>query len=341
MAGSYQFGTQFTAHMVTATWSRAKGWGAPELTERRPIPLDPTAVGLHYGQSVFEGLKAHRQPDGHISIFRPHAHASRMRQSAARLAMPEPPVDLFVEALEMFVRADGDALPDDPSLSLYVRPLLIATESTLALRPADEFLFVVLGFVTKAFFTGGMNPVSVWVSPDFARAMPGGTGAAKYTGNYAPTFAAQTQAAENGCDQVVWLDAVERRWVEELGGMNLFFVHRDRITTPPLTGTLLPGVTRDCLLQLAPGLGYAVAEEPIAIDEWRAGCHDGSIVETLACGTAAIVTPIGAVKTASESWTVGDGTTGPVAKALYDALQAVQQGRAEDPFGWRYPVRNS
>jgi branched-chain amino acid aminotransferase len=337
---TYQFGTEFTPHMVTATWSADRGWSAPELADRKPVPMDLTAVGLHYGQSVFEGLKAYRQPDGDVAIFRPHAHAARMRQSAARLAMPEPPEELFLGALDLLVRADRGSLPDDPSLSMYLRPLLIATEPTLALRPANEFLFVVLAFVTKAYFGGRVDPVSVWVSTEYSRAVPGGTGAAKYTGNYAPTFAAQTEAASHGCGQVVWLDAVERRWIEELGGMNLFFVRRDgTITTPPLSGTLLPGVTRDSLLALAPELGHPVIEEPIALEDWRAGCLDGSIAETLACGTAAIVTPIGEVKTADGTWTIGDGTTGPVAKKLYEALQAQHKGLAADDRGWRFPVR--
>jgi branched-chain amino acid aminotransferase len=342
LAASSEFGSVFTAHMVTATWSESEGWSVPLLTTRRPLSLDPAAVGLHYGQIVFEGLKAHRQVDGGMAVFRPQAHSERMRRSAARLAMPEPPEALFLDAISQLVRKDAWLMPDDESLSLYLRPILMATEPTLALRPARNYLFTMLAFITRGFFSDEQGPLSVWVPTDYARAVRGGTGSAKCAGNYAPAFLAQAEAAEHHCQQVVWLDAVERRWVEEMGGMNLLFVHRqgDRvsITTPPLTDTILPGVTRDSLLALSSALGYEVAERPITINAWRDGCRAGSIVETIACGTAAIVTAVGRVITEAEEWVIGDGATGPVARQLRRAIFELQRGASPDLHSWLYPV---
>lgn len=333
------FGTALTSHMVTATWSRDEGWGEPVLSARGRLPLDAAAVGLHYGQAVFEGLKAHRRADGALALFRPDAYARRMRDSAARLALPEPPEELFRTALEELVRRDGAELPDDPHVSLYLRPILIASEPVLALRPADECLFAVMAFVTGAFFGGRTDPVTVWVSTDYVRAAPGGAGAAKWPGNYAPTFLAQAEAERNGCGQVVWLDAVERRFVEEMGGMNLLFVHdTGEITTPPLTGTILPGVTRDSLLTIAADLGHPVRERPIPVEEWRDGSRSGAIVETIACGTAAVVTPVGRVRTPVEEWRIGDGTGGPIAEELGRAIRALHRGVTPDTHGWCHIV---
>lgn len=341
-----EFGTALTPHMVTATWSEDTGWSRPALSVRSPVSFDLAAAGLHYGQIVFEGLKAHRQVSGGVAIFRPHAHAARMRQSAARLMMPGVSDELFTGSLRLLVREDAECLPDDPSLSLYLRPMLLATEPTLALRPARHYLFAVLAFCARGFFAAGQQPVSVWVTSSYVRAAPGGTGAAKIAGNYAPAFLAQAEAARHECQQVVWLDAIERRWVEEMGGMNLLFVRsgEDRggpvvITTPPLAnGTVLPGVTRATLLSLAPTLGYEAREQPITIDEWRDGCREGRITETIACGTAAIVTPVARVRTENEEWLIGHGETGPVAQRLWHALRSLQRGAELDPDRWLYHI---
>jgi branched-chain amino acid aminotransferase len=340
-----EFGTALTPHMVTATWSERLGWSEPVLSDRTPVPLDLATVGLHYGQSVFEGLKAYRQAGGGMAIFRPHAYAARMRQSANRLMMPEVCDELFLEALRLLVSEDARCMADDSSLSLYLRPILIASEPTLALRPARHYLFAVLAFCTKGFFATGQQPVSVWVTSEYVRATPGGTGDVKYTGNYAPAFLAQAEAARHGCQQVVWLDAVERRWVEEMGGMNLLFVRGGHdgdgvvLTTPPLTsGTVLPGVTRATLLSLAPTLGYQVREQPITIDEWRDSCREGLITETIACGTAAIVTPVARVRTEAEEWVIGDGGNGPVAQRLWTELCSLQRGTRPDPNQWLHHV---
>jgi branched-chain amino acid aminotransferase len=329
--------------MAVARWTATGGWDPVTVSDRHPLPLDPATAVLHYGQSVIEGLKAHRRADGSTAIFRPRAYASRMRDSARRLAMPEPPEDLFMDAVVQVARHDGGCLPDDPDLSLYLRPVMFADEPSLALRPSHSYRFLVLAFITGGYFAGAAaEPIAVTTSERYVRAAPGGTGAAKYAGNYAPTYLAQRGAIAAGYHEVVWLDAMERAYVEELSGMNLFFVRTDGaeqiITTPPLTGTLLPGVTRSSILALAPDMGYRVEERPVRVAEWRDGCQNGEITETFACGTAAILTPIGKVSASGEHWTVGDGRPGPVTLALRAALRGIQRGTAPDPFGWMHPV---
>jgi branched-chain amino acid aminotransferase len=335
--GTAEFGTRFTDHMVTATWSESAGWGDVVLAPRGPLLVDPAMVGLHYGQSVFEGLKAHRQENGDVVVFRVDAHARRMRASAARLVMPEVPEEMFTRAVDLLVGRDQHHLGDDLGESLYLRPLLVATEPNLALRPARSFLFLLQAFTTGAFFGSGFRPVTVRVSVDQARAARGGTGAVKAAGNYAAAYSVQRAAADDGCDQVVWLDPVAGTHVEEMGAMNLFFV-RGRgaeavVSTPPATGSLLAGVTRDSLLALAAAAGLTAVEEPMALADWHRGCVSGEITETFACGTAAIVAPVGEVRAGDLRWTVGDGAF-PVATALFDALRAVQRGTAPDPQGW-------
>lgn len=339
----YEWGKHFTSHMVTAEWAAEDGWSRPAVRPFGNLSLSPAMVGLHYGQAVFEGLKAYRRDDGEIGVFRPTDHAVRFARSAQRLVMPEVPEGMFLDAVDLLVAADRTDLPDEPGLSMYLRPLLFASEANLALRPARRFGFLLLAFVTGGFFADVPDPVTVWVSRDHTRAIPGGTGAVKFAGNYAPTYLAQEQARHAGGQQVVWLDAVERRWVEELGGMNLFFVRGSGVgatlVTPPCAGTLLPGITRDSLIALSGKLGYAVAEEPVSVDQWRAECEDGTITETFACGTAAVVTPVGAVRDGVSSWQVGSGGAGPVALALRNALVDVHHGRAAAPEGWIRIVR--
>jgi branched-chain amino acid aminotransferase len=334
------FGRVHTDHMVAVRWSAEKGWHDAQLTAYEPLVLDPSAMVLHYGQAIFEGLKAYRQPDGGVAVFRPEENARRFNRSAARLAMPELPVELFLEAVDTLVDADRDWVPTAEGQSLYLRPFMIATEAQVGMRPAHEYLFLLIAFPVTPFFSGEVKPVTVWLSDEYVRAAVGGTGEAKCAGNYAGSLLAQRQAAEKGCDQVVWLDAVERRWVEEMGGMNLFFV-RDggrTLMTPALTGTLLPGVVRDSLLQLAPQLGLAVEEGRISVDEWQKAAQDGSLSEVFACGTAAVIAPVGHVKSAQGEWANGDGTPGEVTLRLRAALLDLQYGRAADPFGWMHPV---
>ena len=330
------FGQVHSDHMVAIRWTADKGWHDAKLTAYEPLQLDPSAMVLHYGQAIFEGLKAYRQADGSIAIFRPDENAARFNRSASRLAMPELPVETFLEAVDLLVETDRAWVPTAAGQSLYLRPFMIATEAQLGMRPAHEYLFLLIAFPVTPFFSGEVKPVTVWLSDEYVRAANGGTGEAKCSGNYAGSLLAQRQAAEKGCDQVVWLDAVERRWVEEMGGMNLFFVldGGTRLMTPALTGTLLPGVVRDSLLQLAPQLGLTVEEGRISAEEWRKRSEDGSLTEVFACGTAAVIAPVGQAKSRSGDWTIGDGQPGPVTLRLREALLDVQYGRAADPGGW-------
>jgi branched-chain amino acid aminotransferase len=336
------FGQVFTDHMITLRWSAERGWHDGKLEPYGPFALDPATAVFHYAQELFEGLKAYRQESGSIVMFRPQANAARFTAGCRRMAMPELPEETFLRALELLVAQDRDWIPRGEGNSLYLRPFMIATQRGLGVNhPSDEFLFCVIASPAAAYF-GATKTVKVWLSEDYTRAAPGGTGAVKCGGNYAAAFVAQQQAVEKGCDQVVWLDAAEHRWVEEMGGMNLCFVHgsgpRARIMTPSLTGTLLPGITRDSLLTLAPELGILATEGRISVPEWRQGCSTGEITEVFACGTAAVVTPVGAVDGPSGGWTVADGNPGPITMRLREELIGIQYGYRPDPFGWIYKV---
>ena len=328
------FGRAFTDHMASATWSEADGWHDLKIEARAPLVLDPSASVLHYAQEVFEGLKAYRLHDGATALFRPEQNARRMMRSAERLAMPPVPEAMFLDAVRTLVETERDWVPDGAG-ALYLRPFAVATEAFLGVRPAREYRFCVIACTVGDYFRGGKAGIDLWATTTHTRAAPGGTGEAKCGGNYAASLLAQAEATAQGCDQVLFLDAVERRWVEELGGMNMFTVGRDgRLSTPPLTGTILPGITRASLLTLARDMGMEVAEEPTALADWRAGAESGAMAEAFACGTAAVVTPILSVKTADGAWTMGDGTPGPVTQRLRDRLVALQRGQASDPYGW-------
>lgn len=331
-----RFGTVFTDHMVVADYDADRGgWHRAELGPRAPLALDPATSVLHYAQEIFEGLKAYRHPDGSIALFRPEANAARFNASARRMAMPELPEALFLESLHRLIAADRDWVPGGEGASLYLRPFLFASEAFLGVRPARQYKFVVIASPAGAYFKSGANAVSIWVSRDYVRAAPGGTGAAKTGGNYAAGLVPQAEGVANGCDQVVFLDAVERRWIEELGGMNLFFVFADgSVITPPLTGTILAGITRDSLITLLRDEGLTVREEPYAIDQWRADAQSGRLVETMACGTAAVVTPVGTVVDGAERFTIGSGGTGQLTQKMRDMLTGIQTGRRPDPYGW-------
>ena len=336
------FGRHFTDHMVTVEWTEGRGWHDAQLVPYGPIQLDPATMALHYGQEIFEGLKAYRRADGSIATFRPAMNAARFARSARRLAMPALPEQLFVAAIEALVRADRAWVPGDPEMSLYLRPFMISTEVGLGVKPASSYLFLLIASPAGAYFRGGVKPVSVWLSEEYVRAAPGGTGEAKCAGNYAASLIAQAQAAEQGCDQVVWLDAIERRWVEEMGGMNLYFVYgsgdRARLVTPELTGTLLAGVTRDSLLTVAADLGLSAQEGRVSVDDWRDGNADGSITEVFACGTAAVITPVGQVMSQHGGWTVGHGRPGPITTMLRDHLLGMQHGTRAYDHGWMHAI---
>jgi branched-chain amino acid aminotransferase len=326
---------------VTMHWNADHGWHDAAVGPRDPLALDPAAMVLHYGQAIFEGLKAYRQPDGSVASFRPDANAARFQASARRMAMPELPEELFLASLRELVALDADWVPAAGSEeSLYLRPFMIATEAGLGVRPSAQYLYLLIASPSGTFFPGGVKPVSVWLSTEYVRACPGGTGAAKFAGNYAASLVAQAQAAAKGCDQVVWLDAVERRWVEEMGGMNLYFVFGEgpgaHLVTPELTGALLPGITRDSLLTLGRELGHTVEERRVSTEEWEKKIGTGEISEVFACGTAAVVTPIGWVKHTGGEFTVGSGEPGPVSMRLRNALTSIQRGAAPDTHGWMH-----
>jgi len=296
--------------------------------------LDPAAAVLHYAQEIFEGLKAYGQADGGVALFRPEANAARFNHSAQRLAMPELPEELFVDAVRELVLADRDWLPAIEGGSLYLRPFMIATEAFLGVRPAKQYKFLVIASPAGNYFKSGAPAVSIWVSP-YTRAAPGGTGAAKCGGNYAASLVPQAEAIARGHDQVVFLDAAEHKWIEELGGMNLYFAFRDgSLITPPLTGTILPGITRASLLTLAREQGLTVREAPYSIDQWRADAQSGELVECFACGTAAVVTAVGKVSSPEGDFTIGSGAPGQLTGRLKDALVAIQRGEAPDGHGW-------
>lgn len=333
------FGKYHTDHMVSIDYTGDAGWHNARVIPYGPIELDPSAIVLHYAQEVFEGLKAYRWTDGSIVSFRPEANAARMRASSRRLAIPELPDDLFIESLRQLIAVDASWVPaPGGEESLYLRPFVFATEPGLGVRPANEYRCLVMGSPAGAYFKGGIKPVSVWLSTEYVRACPGGTGAAKFGGNYAASLVAQAQAADNGCDQVVWLDAAERRYVEEMGGMNLFFVFGTggsaRLVTPELSGSLLPGITRDSLLQLATDAGFAVEERKLDVSEWQKKAASGEITEVFACGTAAVITPVSVVKSAEGEFTIADGQPGEVTMALRDTLTGIQRGTFADTHGW-------
>ena len=330
------FGRHITDHMVTATRTPDAGWHAAALVPYGPFQLDPAAAVLHYAQEIFEGLKAYRHPDGTVWAFRPEANGERLARSARRLALPELGVDDFLAAIDLLVRTDVDWVPGGEEQSLYLRPFMFAKEAFLGVRPANEVVFAVIASPVGSYFSGGITPVSIWLSTNYTRAALGGTGAAKCGGNYAASLAAQLEASAHGCDQVCFLDAVERTWVEELGGMNLYFVHADgRLVTPELTGSILEGVTRSSILTLAKEQGLDVEERKVNISEWRDGVASGDITEVFACGTAAVITPVGRLVWDGGSVDSPTGAgTGEVTGRLRQALVDIHYGRATDTHGW-------
>jgi branched-chain amino acid aminotransferase len=333
------FGRVFTDHMVTIRWADGKGWYDARVEARAPIPMDPATAVLHYAQEIFEGLKAYRIADDGVTMFRPDANARRFRESATRMAMAQLPDELFLGSLEQLIAIDREWIPTDPEGSLYLRPFMYASEVFLGVRPSAEYLYVLIASPVGSYFKGGMKPVSLWVSTEYTRAAPGGTGAAKCGGNYASSLIAQAEAAEHDCDQVVFLDTAELKYIDELGGMNIFFVHEDgHLVTPPLTGTILPGITRDSVITLAREQGRAVEERPVSFDEWRTGTESGQIREAFACGTAAVITPIGTVRFNGGEFTMPNDGNGEVASALRQSLVDIQRGRTPDTHNWVHRV---
>jgi branched-chain amino acid aminotransferase len=327
------FGRVFTDHMAIVRYNQTKGWHGARVESRANFPLDPALAVLHYAQEIFEGLKAYKRDDGGVNLFRPDANARRFKSSAERMAMAPLPEAVFIEAVEQVVRIDRAWIPGGEG-SLYLRPFMIASEVFLGVKPSSEYIFAVIASPVGSYFKGGPAPVSIWVSENYTRAAIGGTGAVKCGGNYAASLRAQAEGIEHGCDQVVFLDAVERRFVEELGGMNVFFVFDDgSLLTPPL-GTILPGITRDSIIALAKDAGRRVREEPYTIDQWRADAASGRLKEAFACGTAAVISPIGKVCSAKGDFLISGGAAGQVAMGLRKQLIDIQYGRTNDPHNW-------
>lgn len=329
------FGTYFTDHMFVVEWTPDQGWHDARVVPYGPVVLDPAAAVLHYAQETFEGMKAYRHPDGSVWAFRPEANAARMARSSVRMALPVLPEQDFVEAVQALVAVDARWVPessDGDEKSLYLRPFMFASEKFLGVRAAHHVTFMVIASPAGSYFKGGLKPVRIWLTEDYTRAGRGGTGAAKTGGNYASSLVAQAEAYEHGCDQVVFLDASEGRYVEELGGMNLYFVHADGEIVTPATGTILEGITRDSIIELAGKLGHTVTERKVAIDEWKSGVASGEITEVFACGTAAVVTPVGEL--VWDSGSVATDQSGSVWSQIRRELVDIQFGRAEDSFGW-------
>jgi branched-chain amino acid aminotransferase len=331
------FGTVFTDHMVQIDWTVDTGWTGHRVVARAPVLLDPAAAVLHYGQEIFEGLKAFRHADGSVWTFRPQANAERFRASARRMAMPELPVADFLGSLETLVAADAEWVPDADEASLYLRPFMFGSEAFLGVRSARAMTYLLIASPVGPYFASGVQPVSIWVAQDYHRAGPGGTGAAKCSGNYAASLLSQQQAYAQGCEQVCFLDAATGASLEELGGMNVFVVLADgSVATPRLTGTFLEGITRASIITLLRDGGREVAERDISLAEVRSGLESGGVVEVFACGTGAAVTPIGRLVGEGFDLTVADGGTGPVTSRVRRQLTDVQYGRAADPHSWMY-----
>ncbi len=332
------FGKYTTDHMFLLDYTRSKGWHNARIVPYQDLQLDPTAMVLHYNQEVFEGLKAYHLPDGGIALFRPERNIARMNASARRLVMPELDPELFLQAMKELIRLDRAWLPTLAGTSLYLRPTMIATEPALGVRPANEYLFFIVMCPVGAYYREGFNPTRIYVSDSYVRAAPGGVGEAKTSANYGPTLFVSQEAIKQGYTQVLWLDARERKYVEEVGTSNIFFVIDDVLVTPPLGGTILAGVTRDSVLHLAQQWGLTVAERSMTIDEVIKGCKTGAVTEAFATGTAAVISPVGEIGYMGEDFQVADGQVGELSQKLYDVITGIQSGRLEDPFGWRMRV---
>lgn len=321
--------------MVTIQWTSEDGWHDARVRPREPFSLDPASAVLHYAQEIFEGMKAYAQPDGTVALFRPADNARRFNASATRMTMPSIPEAVFVEAIEQLLRVDSAWVPKSEGTSLYLRPFMFATESFLGVRPATQFTFCVIASPAGAYFKGGARPITVWIPEHYARAAKGGTGAAKCGGNYAAGLIAQAEATRHGCDQVVFLDAAEGRWIEELGGMNIFFVVDDVLVTPSL-GTILPGITRESIISIANKWGLTVEERSYSFDQWREDAATGRLTEAFACGTAAVIASIDKVRFKDGEFPIPGG---PLTDALRNELVGIQRGVVADEFNWTWRVK--
>lgn len=341
-AKEFGFGRFFSDHMAIVEYSKdgagpSRSWKNPKVTPYAPIPLDPGAAVLHYGQELFEGLKAYRGDDGKVRLFRPEMNWKRMQAGAARICMQAPPLELFIEMLKSFCRVEDRWIPKEPKCAFYLRPTLIATEAFLGVRPSNDYLFYVIGSPVGSYYGEGSDTVKIKVETEFVRAAPGGIGAAKTGGNYAASLRAALEAKQEGFAQVLWLDTTKKH-IEEVGTMNVFFKMNGKIVTPSLDGTILPGVTRDSVLRLLEEMGTPAEERPISLEEILTASHNGKLEEVFGTGTAASISPVDSLGINGERVRVGEGKTGPVASELLKRLTNIQYGRSEDTFGWTLAI---
>jgi len=332
------FGKIFSDHFFTMTYHSGRGWHDPLIEPYRPLQLDPTAMCLHYAQEIFEGMKAYRGKGGAIFLFRPMENIRRMNVSAERLCMPQVDEELFFEAIKKLVLLEKDWIPHGGGTALYIRPTMIATEAALGVHPAHEYLFFIIAGPVGAYYPEGFAPTKIFVTEEFSRSSPGGTGYCKAGGNYAATLYAGEIASKMGYTQVLWLDAVERKYVEEVGTSNMFFMIDDELITAPLKGTILPGVTRDSVIQLAKSWGVKVSERRLSMDEVMAAITAGTLQEAFASGTAAIVSPVGQIYYQGKEHLIGGAKTGRLTERLYNEILQIQYGQKDDPFGWRVKI---
>lgn len=337
---TYTFGTTFTNRMFIQRYDPDNGWHDARITAYQPLVLDPSTAVFHYAQEIFEGLKAYRRPDGNINLFRAWENTARFNRSAQRMSMALVDPEDHFEAIAALVQLEHEWVPSAEGASLYIRPVLIATDAALGVHASHTYIHYIIVGPVGPYFATGFNPVPVYISRDHVRAVRGGTGAAKTGGNYAASLFVGEEAAKKGYQQVMWLDAVERRYIEEVGAMNIGFVYEgERIVTPALSGSILPGITRDSVLRLAPDLGYPITEERLDVNEVLADIRSGAITEAFGIGTAAVIAPVGVFGTDDEQVTVGDNQPGPVATHLNKALTDIQYGRVPDPYGWTYTIK--
>lgn len=332
------FGRTFTDYMFTLSYNRKQGWHDPEIKPYQPLALDPAANVLHYSQEVFEGQKAYKAPDGRILLFRPEENAKRLNNSLRRICMPEIPVEDVIQAVCELVKLEERWIPTAEGCSLYIRPTVIGTEAALGVRPSDEYLFYIILSPVGPYFPEGFNPVGLWVSDSFTRAALGGTGEAKTGGNYAASLFASQQAKDRGYSQVLWLDAKDHRYIEEVGAMNIFFVIDNVLVTPPLSGSILSGITRKSVLKLAEDVGIRAEQRQMTIDELVDGIKFQKVTEVFGAGTAAVISPVGKISFKGQEYIVGK-KAGPWSKKLYDTLTGIQNGKLPDKHGWVYQVK--
>ena len=328
------FGKIFTDHMFIMNYTEGKGWHDARIVPYGELSLEPSAMVFHYGQEMFEGLKAYRGADGKTRLFRPDMNAKRANQSNIRLCIPEIPEEDFVEAVKAVVKVDEDWIPEDDGTSLYIRPFVIATDAFLGVAPSKTYMFIIILAPSGAYYENGLAPVGIWIEDDYVRAVRGGMGFAKTGGNYAASLAAQVKAHDDGYSQVLWLDGVERKYIEEVGAMNIFFKINGKIITPMLNGSILPGVTRNSVIELCKSLGYEVEERKVSVDELVEAAKTGGLEECFGTGTAAVISPVGKLRYKDDVFEINSNEIGEVSQKLYDTITGIQWGKCEDEFNW-------